>query len=269
MSTRTRTLTRESRLFRASVASTTRLTPNMQRVTVRGDELREFPWRGYDHWFRLFFRHPHQERFHVPEAGGETWWKPYLAMPDEIRPHCANYTVADFRAEDGEMDIDVVVHRGPDGELAGAVAIWACSTAPGEELALIDQGILYDAPDDASSVLLVADESGLPAVAGILRSLSPDTVGRVFQEVPSDGDCRVLSGPPGVRVEWIPRADERTVPGSAALAALRGHDAVDPGGYAFVVGEQTLATEGRRHLHRAGMPKNRITFSGFWKSELH
>ena len=101
MTSSTRTLPRDPRLFRASVVSSTRLTPNMQRVTVRGDELHDFPWRGYDHWFRLLFRYPHQERFHAPEAAGAKWWKPYLAMPEEIRPYCANYTVADFRAWNG------------------------------------------------------------------------------------------------------------------------------------------------------------------------
>ncbi|WP_277959941.1 SIP domain-containing protein [Frigoribacterium faeni] len=31
------------------------------------------------------------------------------------------------------------------------------------------------------------------------------------------------------------------------------------------MGESALATSGRRHLHAAGLPKNRITFSGYWK----
>ncbi|GGS63954.1 siderophore-interacting protein [Streptomyces griseoviridis] len=267
MISRTRAERRDPRLFPATVVSGTRLTPNMQRVTVRGEALGAFPYRGYDHWFRLFFRCPHQERFHPPEVAAETWWKPYLAMPDETRPYCANYTVADFRAGAGELDIDVVVHRGADGSVEGGTAIWACSAEPGEELALLDQGVLYEAPEDASSVLLVADESGLPAVAGILRSLPADTVGRVLQEVPSAADRREPAGPPGVRVEWIVREDPHAVPGTAALAALRGLTDTDPGGYAFVVGEQRLATEGRRHLVATGMPKDRITFSGFWKAD--
>ncbi|MEW2547686.1 siderophore-interacting protein [Streptomyces sp. NPDC047002] len=266
MASRTRIQPHSPALFRASVLACTRLTPSMQRVTVQGEQLLDFPWRGYDHWFRLFFRHPHQDRFHPPEVVGTTWWKPYLAMPEETRPYCANYTVADFRAESGELDIDVVLHRGDDGALEGGVAIWASSVVPGEQLALLDQGVLFDPPADAASVLLVADESGLPAVAGILRSLPPGTVGRVLQEVPLDADRRALSAPPGMRVEWLPRADARAVPGTKALAALRECADIDPRGYAFVVGEQTLAAEGRRHLHGAGMPKERITFSGFWRT---
>jgi NADPH-dependent ferric siderophore reductase len=264
---------RDPRLFPATVVHSARLTPNMHRVTVRGEALRAFEWGGYDHWFRLFFRYPHQERFHAPEVEAETWWKPFLAMPDETRPYCANYTVAGFRAEAGELDIDVVVHRGADGAIEGGVAVWACGVEPGEGMALLDQGLMWDAPADAGSVLLVADESGLPAVAGILRSLAeapePPAV-RVLQEVPADADRRAgLVCPPGTHIDWIPRADPHAVPGTAALAALRDHTDVDPSGYAFVVGEQRLAAEGRRHLHRAGLPKDRITFSGFWKSDRH
>ncbi|MBW8486753.1 siderophore-interacting protein [Actinomadura parmotrematis] len=269
MSPRTSAEAPAARLFRAFVLSSARLTPSMQRVTVGGPELRDFPWLGHDHWFRLFFRCPHQDRFHAPEVAGDTWWKPYLAMPDATRPYCANYTVAGFRPEAGELDIDVVVHRGPDGEIEGGAAVWACAAEPGEELALLDQGVMYEAPDDAAGVLLVADESGLPAVAGILRSLPPAMPVRVLQEVPTAADRRDLDAPAGARVDWIPREDPRAVPGAAALAALRALDAVDPAGYAFVVGEQTLATEGRRHLVRAGLPKSRITFSGFWKSGRH
>ena len=64
-----------------------------------------------------------------------------------------------------------------------------------------------------------------------------------------------------------PRSALLPVPGRAALAELQRYVPVDDRGYAFVVGESTLATEGRRHLHRAGLPKSRITFSGFWKHD--
>jgi NADPH-dependent ferric siderophore reductase len=161
----------------------------MRRVTVGGSSLADFGYLGYDHWFRLFTRLPQQERFDLPELPGDRWWPTYLAIPEERRPHYANYTVADFRPDQGELDIDFVIHRGPDGALEG------------------------------------------------------------------------------VEVDWVIRDDPGAVPGQAALARLRTLTLLDPRGYAFVVGESSLATEGRRHLHRHGMPKSRITFSGFWKYE--
>lgn len=255
------------RMFRAQVVRGERVSPSLHRLTVTGPDLAEFPWLGYDHWFRLFLQLPHQDRLRLPEFTGTRWWQPYLAMPDEERPHCANYTVAGFRPEAAEMDIDFVVHRGPTGELEGRAAIWACAARPGDNLAMLDQGVLFDRPEDAAEVLVVAEETGLPATVGIVNSLPRDVVGRVIQEVPTAADIRDLDAPEGVKVTWVVRDDHAAVPGAAALAELLRHTAVHPSGYAFVVGESTLATEGRRHLHAAGLPKSRITFSGFWRHE--
>ncbi|MFI5932040.1 siderophore-interacting protein [Actinoplanes sp. NPDC051494] len=267
MAKRPRTAPKNPQLYRVEVLRTERLTPHMHRVTVGGEALTAFPWMRYDHWFRLFLRLPHQTEFAMPEISGKKWWVEFLEVPEQTRPHCSNYTVADLRAADAEMDIDFVVHRGPGGEPEGPAAIWACAATPGEPLAVLDQGILFAPPAGATDLTIVADESGLPAVTGILRSLPADTVGRVFQEVPTAADRRELTGPSGVTITWADRDDHGAVPGVAALRALESLDALDPGGYGFVVGESTLATRGRRHLHQIGLPKDRITFSGFWKSD--
>ena len=255
------------RLFRARVVRTERHTPSIHRVTIASDELRDFPFLGFDHWFRLFLQRPEQDTFRMPELDGAKWWPQYLRIPEESRPHCANYTVAGHRPELGEMDIDFVVHTDQDGGLEGRAAIWACSARPGDELALLDQGCIFDCPDDASEVVIAAEETGLPAVVGIARSLPRDAVGRIIQEVPTAHDVRDLDAPVGVTVTWLVRGDATAVPGRAALAELQRHVPCDDRGYAFVVGESRLALEGRRHLHRAGLPKSRITFSWFWKHD--
>ncbi|MFJ3033106.1 siderophore-interacting protein [Curtobacterium pusillum] len=263
-----RLLPENPRLFRARVLRSERTTPSMQRVTVTGDDLAEFGYLGFDHWFRLFVQRPDQDAFRMPDLDGKKWWPTFLAIPEDVRPHCANYTVAEFRAESREMDIDFVVHTGADGEPEGRAAIWACAARPGDELAMLDQGCIFDVPEGTSEVVIAAEETGLPGVVGIAAALPRDTVGRIIQEVPTAGDVRDLDAPAGVSVTWIVRAEtEHTVPGRAALAELQRHVPADEHGYAFVVGESTLATEGRRHLHRAGLPKSRITFSGFWKHE--
>ncbi|TCK64370.1 siderophore-interacting protein [Curtobacterium sp. PhB136] len=272
-----RLLPTNPRLFRARVLRSERATPSMHRVTITGDDLHEFAYMGFDHWFRLFLPLPHQDEFRLPELDGTKWWPPFLAIPEDVRPHCANYTVAAFRpatpATAAEMDIDFVVHTNADGELDGRAALWACAARPGDRLAILDQGCIFDCPDDATEVLVVAEETGLPGVVGIAASLPRDAVGRIIQEVPTAADVRELDAPAGVTVTWIVRDDARgahdghAVPGAAALEELRRHTPADDRGYAFVVGESRLATEGRRHLHRAGLPKSRITFSGFWKHE--
>ena len=259
------------RLFRARVLRAERATPSMHRVTVTGDDLHEFGYLGFDHWFRLFMPLPHQDAFRLPDLDGTKWWPPFLAIPEDVRPHCANYTVAAFRpataTSAAELDIDFVVHTDADGTPEGRAALWACAAQPGDELAVLDQGCIFDCPDDATEVLVVAEETGLPGVVGIAASLPRDTVGRIILEVPTAADMRELDAPDGVSVTWLVRQDPHATPGAAALEELRRHTPSDDRGYAFVVGESTLATEGRRHLHRSGLPKSRITFSGFWKQE--
>ncbi|KIU02131.1 siderophore-interacting protein [Frigoribacterium sp. MEB024] len=300
----------DPRVHRLEVLRSERVSPSFQRVTVVGDDLHEFGDMGFDQWFRLFLPVPGNDSLRLPRATTSLWYAQYLAIPEAERPHCANYTVREFRpagsagteagagaagASRAELDIDFVLHRGESGELEGGAAIWACAARPGDALGLLDQGVLFNAPDDATEIHLVADETGLPGTEGIVRSLHRASVGSVIQEVPTRADVRPLDAPDGVEVTWVVRdeldaralgvlgsgtralggdddADDRgaggaggVAPGEGALAALLSRSAADPRAYAYVVGESALATGGRRHLHAAGLPKNRITFSGYWK----
>lgn len=312
----------DPRVHRLEVLRSERVSPSFQRVTVVGDDLHEFGDMGFDQWFRLFLPLPGSDSLRLPGATTSLWYAQYLAIPEAERPHCANYTVREFRpagaagagagagaggaagagagaagaagASRAELDIDFVLHRGESGELEGGAAIWACAARPGDALGLLDQGVLFNAPDDATEIHLVADETGLPGTEGIVRSLHRASVGSVIQEVPTRADVRPLDAPDGVEVTWVVRdeLDARELgalgfgsralggddahgrgaggaggaaPGEGALAALLSRSAADPRAYAYVVGESALATGGRRHLHAAGLPKNRITFSGYWK----
>lgn len=261
-------------LFTASVARTERLSPSFQRVTLQGSDLAAFEWLGLDHWFRLFLPPYPGAPLHLPKVNGRSWYRSYLMIPTAERPHCSNYTVADFRPADGagELDIDVVLHW-HDGALGGAVAEWAVSAQVGSPVGFLDQGVMFDPPHDASEFYLAADETGIPGLRGILRGLGAEASGAAFLEVPTAEDAAQLASvvggtepvPAGVTVHWLPREDAAARPGQAALAELA-KVAPSPDAYAFVVGESGLATDGRRALKRAGLPTSRITFSGFWKA---
>ena len=257
------------RLFTARVVSTERLSPSFQRVRIAGPELAEFDWQGRDHWFRLFLppadAAPGAE-LRLPKVSGRSWYRSYLLIPGEVRPHCSNYTVAGFRRTDegGELDIDVVLHFHHD-EPGGAVAGWVLRAEPGSPVGLLDQGVMFDPPEDTDSLVLAADETGLPGVRGILASLPADAHGVAILEVPTAADVQELVAPDGVQVRWLHRDGSPEAAGRLALAALETINP-SPSAYAFVVSESGLATGGRRALRRAGLAVARITFSGFWKA---
>lgn len=256
------------RFYHLEVLRAADLSPSFRRLTVGSAELADFPYLGYDHWFRLFIPAAGQTRWRLPSTTSRFWYAQWLATPSRDRPHVNNYTVRSFRPMSNEIDIDVVLHRGAEGRLEGRVAQWASEVEPGGRLAILDQGLLFNRPAGTNSVLLAGEESALPAIEGILRSLPAEIGGDAVLEVPTAEDVRDLVHGPAIRVHWVVRAevDPAAVPGAAALAALCGLPSPDPDTYAFLVGESGLASGGRRHLVRAGLAKERITFCGFWRA---
>ena len=250
----------DSGLVHAVVQRTERVSPHVVRVTLGGPGLGRFDFVGFDQWFRLAVPVDDSSRLdNLPEKFGMAGYLRFLTLPKGTRPVIRNYTVRAFRTDPAELDIDFVVH-GTEG-VAGP---WAASAAPGDEVALIDQGCGWK-PVPADWLLLVADETGLPAVAGILRDLPRDAVGRVIVELFDEADRQSLEGPAGVTVQWVERAPD-ALPGSAALPALRALEFPEGSVYAFAVGESAVATGARRHLvGERGVPKQNVTFCGYWK----
>ena len=113
-------------------------------------------------------------------------------------------------------------------------------------------------------MLLVADETGAPAVAGICASVPPSATGLAIIEAPSADDILPFDAPAGIEVRWLVR-DASAKPGSLALAALEELAAPASDTHAFIVGEQSLPTAARRHLVAQGLGKDRISFVGYWR----
>ena len=246
-----------SGLVHAQVARTERVTPHMVRVTLAGDDLRRFRYRGFDQWFRLAVPVDDHARFdNLPERFDTRSYLRYLVLPRSTRPVIRSYTVRSFRPEVPELDIDFVCHGS-----SGVAGPWAESVEPGAEVAFIDQGCGW-APVPADWSLLVADESGLPAVLGILRDMPRDAVGHAIVELIDAADAQDVDAPAGMTLHWVPRST-----GGTALAALRALDWPAGTPYAFAVGESTIATGARRYLvGERGVPKGNVTFCGYWKA---
>ncbi|MFD2757525.1 siderophore-interacting protein [Gulosibacter faecalis] len=257
----------ESGLVHAEVVRSERVTPNMQRVTLGGDDLRRFEYRGFDQWFRLALPVQDSTRFdNLPSKFGIGGYLKYLTLPKGTRPVIRNYTVRQYRADPVELDIDFVVHAGEtdDGHAVGVAAPWALAAKPGDAVAFIDQGCGY-APVAADWTLLVGDESALPAVAGVLRDLPRDARGHAIIELFDERDRQDVEAPEGVEVHWVLRSPT-DAPGTAALPKLAALEFPEGSVYAFAVGESAVATGARRHLvNERGVPKSNVTFSGYWK----
>ncbi|WP_250444699.1 siderophore-interacting protein [Actinotalea sp. C106] len=253
----------------AEVVGTRRVTPSMVRVTLGGEGVGLFTATGFDQWFRLFLPRDGQGTLRLPTRTSSLWYVQYLATPKAQRPHVRAYTVRDARPAQQEIDVDFVVHLADDVPTGPAVA-FALTAEPGQQVGLLDQGHGFGVRHDHDSVLLVCDETGLPAVARICESLPADARGLALIEVPTAMDVQEFRAPDGVEVRWLPRDEgdehERAVPGRLALARLPEVPLPGRTPYAHLIGESALATGARRHLvTRCGVPKAHIGFAGYWR----
>lgn len=270
----TRTKPEVTRLLTLRVRRSERISPNIVRVTLGDGDIDRFTPMGFDQWFRLFIPVTEDSLSRLPNKLDTLAYLRYLAISKTDRPVLRNYTVRAFRttADAGpELDVDFVVHGSVEAGTSGPAASWAQTCTPGDAVAILDEGIAYNPPAASGrGTLLVADETALPAAAGILESLPRDAVGTAVIEVPDAADAQEIGAPEGVEIVWVPRGDgTHALPGVAALATATAMPLPREAFYGWVAGEQSLAAGMRRHWVQAGVPKDRITFVGYWKAGRH
>ncbi len=262
-------------LIHLTVLRRERLAPHWMRVTLGGGEIDAFRPMGYDQWFRIFLPVSGEQALErIPAKANKLFgYLKYLRIPEGVRPVMRNYTVRAYRPATGdrgaEIDVDFVLHGSADDGTAGPASGWAETCHEGDSVVIIDEGLTFNPERGTEDVLLVTDETGLPAIAGICASLPASATGIALVEVPTVEDALEFDRPAGVEVRWIVR-DPASKPGAEALAMLEALTDLPSGAgvHAYVVGEQALATGGRRHLvNESALDKDAVSFCGYWRLE--
>lgn len=258
-------------LLPLEVLRTERLAPHWMRVTLGGGEIDSFRPMGYDQWFRLFIPvggDAGLER--VPAKAHKLFgYLKFLRIPDGERPVMRNYTVRAFRPatteREAEIDVDFVLHGSASNGTAGPASRWAETCAPGDRVLIIDEGLTFNPERGTDRVVLVGDETALPAIASICASLPATASGSAIVEVPTEEDALEFAHPDGVSVQWLVRPND-VEPGSLALATLRGLTLPDAPFHTYAAGEQALASGVRKQLvSERGVDRNTVSFCGYWK----
>jgi NADPH-dependent ferric siderophore reductase len=248
------------RLLRAQVLRREQRSKHFATVTVGGPELAEFDAVGADQWVRLFFHREGQTRLRMPTWSGTWSLVQLLTMDAGTKPWVRNYSVRSFRAADLELDIEIAVH----GEESPG-SHFGLSARPGDEVAILDEGITY-LPPAGTRKLLVADDSAVPAALSILESAPPDLDALALLEVPTADDVYEIQAPAGVDVRWVHGRAAHETPGRLALRALTDTDVPPQPLYAWIAGESGLVKAVRRLLvQEHDVPRAAIAFSGYWK----
>ncbi|RBP67194.1 NADPH-dependent ferric siderophore reductase [Brevibacterium sanguinis] len=208
--------------FEATVVAVEDLSPAFRRITLGGPGLADFGVPG----------HPRDLRFKlvIPPAGapepafdlleflssqdgsGLSWYQSWLQLDPQVRGSMRTYTVREWRDEDRELVVDMVLHTDAEGH-SGPAASWAQSAEVGHRLHLIGptryaetySGLEFE-PGGARQILLAGDETAVPAIASILDFLRGSGVaGRAILEVPTTADFLEIEAPDGFEVQWLAR----------------------------------------------------------------
>ncbi|MFJ1796727.1 siderophore-interacting protein [Kitasatospora griseola] len=261
----------EFAFFPAQVVGTRRLGPTMLRVTFGGAALAGFTSGGRDQSCSLFLPHPGQPEPLLPYRDGEGWFAAWRALPASERAVMRSYTVRARRAEPPELDVDFALHgTDPDDPSpTGPAARWAAAAVPGDRVVLLgpavadNRSVGFRPPEGTRTVLLLADETALPAVGGILEWLPADARALVWIEVPDAADIQDLSDAEQVDIVWLIRE-----PGAPTrlLTSLREAELPADATYAWIAGEAGTVKALRRHLVRErGLDRRAVSFAGYWR----
>ncbi|MDX3226198.1 siderophore-interacting protein [Streptomyces sp. ME19-01-6] len=265
------------RFFDVRVVRTRALGPSMVRVTFGGEALKDFASGGRDQRFKLFLPHPHQDAPVVPVEAGQEWFPVWRAMDPATRAVMRSYTVREQRRDPEEVDVDFALHGADAAGSAtagGPASRWAAHARPGDRAMLLgpvvpdNGGVDFRPPPGTDWVLIAADETALPAVAGILDWLPAGIGAKVWIEVQHAEDLRELPTEADAEIVWLIRDGADPADPRSALLLDGVRDAALPEGtpYAWLAGEAGTVRALRRHLVRdRGFDRKAVTFTGYWR----
>ncbi|MFH0024748.1 siderophore-interacting protein [Pseudomonas fluorescens] len=290
------------KLFDTTLHCKTRLSPHLMRITLAGPAVSEMATWAPDQRVKLFF--PAANGSHAKLAQEDGWYARFRAMLADRRPAMRTYTIRHLRAEEGEVDIDFVLH----GE-TGPASRWALHSQPGDAMQILAPdrqfsakeagGFEWKPPQTLKQVLLVADATALPAAMGILEQLAMSSVApqvQAFFEVDSLQDMLAVPDWPGLSVQWLIRDRvSESVAGTLMVQAVRAAalpihaasgaqspelahvdiekdilweiaDNAADGFYGWIAGESAAVMSLRRYLIKdCGLPRESLNLMGYWR----
>jgi NADPH-dependent ferric siderophore reductase len=192
------------------------------------------------------------EQLVLPQLG----WRFPDGKPEQ---HWRNFTVRSFDPARSTLDVDIYLH----GDI-GRASAWARRASPGDVVGFAGPRVHWEPAPDADWGLLVADETGLPALLAILETLPAGWPVIALAEVADEDERQPVAGDADVDLRWILRGPRPTGTTSVLIEAVRELEL--PGGraQAWGGGEALAMRDVRRHV-KAERPDAAVSIMGYWK----
>ncbi|MEM7097998.1 MAG: siderophore-interacting protein [Pseudomonadota bacterium] len=240
----------------SEVKSTRMITPNLVQVTLYGG-LEDFVYPGWDAFVYLMV--PTNPEDQLPDDFTFADFRAQNSQSEFSRFSGAYYTIRHWRPD--EIDIWFVLHGH-----AGRLCEWAQTARVGDQIALWGPRTAFKTPEPGQSLILIADETAMPAAFSIAEQLDPGHDVKLIVLAKHLPESRAQGLPDNIEFTWIEQGDsypEAYAQISQAIAAL----SVDPANLrVWGAGESRQISQLRKQLKRDwGLSNQHIHLTGYWR----
>lgn len=239
------------RLRNVSVKRKYDLTPNMLRIILTGDDLKDFPEDQESAYVKLLF------------------------VSDDSKPIMRTYTIKKFDLSNLELTLDFVVHEvngDPviQDEQFGPAISWANNVEIGEQITIDGPGPTKLIDSKAEWVFLAGDMTATPAISVNVERLPADAKGHIVLEALTSADKYPINAPEGVTVHWVVN-NKPNEKNSMLVDAVKGIKWLEGAPHIWVASEFDSMRSLRRYFKDTFAEKNltlnrgQIYASSYWK----
>lgn len=213
-----------------TVTATERLTPQMQRITLTSPDLGNFVSASFDDHIKLIF-----------------------PGPDDA-PVMREYTPRRFDTAQNTLVIDFALHD------AGPATAWAIAAKVGDTLQIGGPRGSAVIPDDFDWVVLIGDETALPAIGRRLEELRAGVPVASFVI----GEAQAIATKAAWSAQWIAR-DGSADDAAQLQAALERYTFPAGEGFVWIAAEAQVARQLRSYITETrGNAKAWTKAAGYW-----
>ncbi len=235
----------------AQVTWVENISPNMIRVRLQSETIREFPTGIEGGHLKLVIPLPEQnEKAFGRFLGGFG-----------VRKRMRTYTVRHLYRETGEIDVDFVAH-GDEGPASS----WALSAKVGSFIGFSFPGHPKLKRSRSEKYLIAVDMTAFPAAAAGVEALPAHAKGDFYVEILSEDDVQPINAPSGINLHWIIKSsanDETHLVNAIRRYPLSGEESV------FIAGEfETVGALRYYFRQEQTYPKDQLYISSYWKRGL-
>lgn len=170
----------------------------------------------------------------------------------------AYYTIRNFCEDEIKMWFVLHSHSGNLGN-------WAEKAKAGDQAILWGPRSMFSPPKKFDHLILIADETGLPAMKVISENNENFSKCTTFYEV-IDKSCQLPNkGKNNVSENWIYRENDKPGEGVKLLNSLKAYEILEGDFYIFGAGEARQMMKIRKFFKEKGVLKEQMHITGYWK----